>query len=136
MTNLTCLSGLCNHLLCRVWPQDGKELFTGALISIFAINTWLLPYNNFGPNGPSWTISTLFFWYWCFPFILPRLQRLTDEELGYRIVRYFWLSIGITIMLLVCLGAFAGKGVGYTSISYRMKWQCQYNTLKLFLKLF
>ena len=81
----------------------------GAALSVFAINTWVLPYQNFSPNESSWTISTLFFWYWCFPFILPRLQRLTDRQLGRRIVKYFWLSVGLGLLVLIGCGARIGK---------------------------
>ena len=87
-------------------------LYGGAL-SIFAINTWLLPYTNFGPNGPSWTICTLSFWYWCLPFILPRLQRLADKQLAHGIVKYFWLSVGLALMLYVGLGAVVELKVWY-----------------------
>ena len=95
----------------RIWPASADDMWIGSGLSLFAINTWLLPYNNFGPNGPSWTICTLFFWYWCFPFILPRLQRLRDVEIAHGIVKYFWLNIGIAILLLIGLGSFVGKSV-------------------------
>ena len=95
-------------IICRVWPwpEQAKEMWSGLLISIFALNTWLLPYENYNPNGPAWTISTLSFWYWCFPFILPRLQRLTNKELAKSIVKYFWLSVGINYSLVIFLGTF------------------------------
>ena len=76
----------------------------GFALSLFAINTWVLPYLNFGPNVPSWTICTLFFWYWCFPFILPRLQRLNDRKIAYGIVKYFWLQIGLAVLVAIGFG--------------------------------
>jgi peptidoglycan/LPS O-acetylase OafA/YrhL len=79
-------------------------MYIGGLLSIFAINTWLLPYVNFGPNGSSWTICTLSFWYWCFPFILPRMQRWTDKELAHGIVKTFWLSVALSLMVYVGFG--------------------------------
>ena len=85
-------------------------MWSGLVISIFSINTWLLPYKEFAPNDPAWTISTLSFWYWLFPFIFPRLQRLTNKELAQGIVKYFWLSVGINIMLFLGLGLFIKGG--------------------------
>ena len=82
-------------------------------LSFFAINTWVLPYQNFSPNESSWTISTLFFWYWCFPFILPRLQRLTDREIARGIVKYFWLSVGIGLLVLFGCGRRIGIEVQF-----------------------
>ena len=92
----------------RVWPASKEDVLFGSILSIFAINTWLFPYVNLGANGSSWTICTLFFWYWCFPFILPRLQRLTDKELAHGIVKYFWLSVGLAFLLNIGLGGFTG----------------------------
>ena len=90
----------------RVWGISAQEMWSGVVISIFLLNTWLLPYENYNPNWPAWTISTLSFWYWCFPFILPRLQRLTNKELAKGIVKYFWLSVGINYLLFIGLGLF------------------------------
>ena len=81
-------------------------MYIGSILNIFAINTWVLPYQNFAPNEVAWTISTLFFWYWCFPLILPRLQRLTNIQLAEGIVKYYWMSVGLGISLHVALGGF------------------------------
>ena len=88
-----------------------EELVPGVVLNIFAINTWLLPYINFGPNGPSWTVCTLFFWYWCFPFIFPRLQRLSDRQIAHGIVKYFWLSIGLVLLVLFYFGPFVSRDI-------------------------
>ena len=85
---------------------SNTNMWIGVVISIFGINTWLLPYVNWEPNDPAWTISTLAFWYWIFPFIFPRLQRLKDTEVARGIVNYFWLSVGINILVCVSLGLF------------------------------
>ena len=99
----------------RVWPAGDFNVWIATGLSIFAINTWLLPFKQLGPNGPSWTIGTLFFWYWCFPLILPRVQKLTDRELASGIVRYFWLSVGISILMAFGLGAYFGREVNFES---------------------
>ena len=98
-------------LLISVWPASAKEMWNGSGLSIFAINTWVLPYTNFNPNGPAWTISALFFWYWCFPFILPRMQRLTDSQIARGIVKYFWLSVGLGLLVYFGLGRKPGDEV-------------------------
>lgn len=89
-------------------------MWIGFILSVFTANTWVLPYENSEPNGPSWTVSTLFFWYWCYPFILPRLQRLTDRQLALGIVKYFWLQIGLAILVRIAFGGFAGSEVSYS----------------------
>ena len=85
-------------------------MWSGTFISVFGVNTWLLPYENYNPNGPAWTISTLSFWYWCYPLIFPRLQRLTNNELAQGMVKYFWLGVGINILLFLGLGFFIPGG--------------------------
>ena len=84
-------------------------------MSIFAINTWFLPYENFWPNGASWTISTLFFWYWLFPYMLPRLQRYTDKEIASKIVKYFWVQIGLAFCVIIAHVGLVGSKVICTS---------------------
>ena len=40
----------------------------GTVLSIFLQQTVLFTTETyFGPNGPTWTISTLFFFYWFYP---------------------------------------------------------------------
>ena len=38
----------------------------GLIVSLFGVQTWVILY-GFGPNGPSWTVSTLFFFYLVYP---------------------------------------------------------------------
>ena len=92
------------------WDPEDKAEIWGLYVSPFAVNTWLMPFVYFGPNGAAWTICTLTFWYWCFPFILPRFQRLTDKQLAQKIVRQFWISIGLIMMTwYFCLGGIIRK---------------------------
>ena len=93
----------------RVWPASAKNILIGSILSIFAINAWVLPYKNFEPNEVAWTVSTLFLWYWCFPFILPRLQRLSNIQLAENIVRCYWISVGVGILLHIALGGFRNQ---------------------------
>ena len=89
-------------------PAFDNNIWIGTSFSVFNINTWALPFKHFGPNDTSWTISTLFFWYWCFPLILPKVQRLTDKQLAHGIVRYFWLNIAVSILVVAGLVAHFG----------------------------
>ena len=88
-----------------------KNTWIGLILSIFTANTWVLPYENFGPNGLSWTICTLFFWYWMYPFILPRFQRLTDKQIASGIVRNHWLQIFLAYLVITGFGRFSGSDV-------------------------
>ena len=45
----------------NIWFNGG-----GSVVAIFLVQTWVLIF-GFGPNGPSWTVSTLFFFYLVFP---------------------------------------------------------------------
>ena len=82
--------------------------------SLFGVSTWMLPYENFAPNVPSWVISTLFLWYLVFPFLLARVQRWSDEELAYSLVEYFWFQMGLALIITIGFGGFAGSNVSYT----------------------
>ena len=113
-------SNINNVIHFRVWPASSHNMYIGSILNIFAINTWVLPYQNFAPNEVAWTISTLFFWYWCFPLILPRLQRLTNIQLAEGIVKYYWISVGLGISLHVALGGFRNHiGKVYTVHSHQ-----------------
>ena len=50
-------------------PQSPENLWFnvgGSVMSLFLLQTWVLVF-GFGPNGPSWTVSTLFFFYLVYP---------------------------------------------------------------------
>jgi peptidoglycan/LPS O-acetylase OafA/YrhL len=46
----------------------------------FNVSTWFM--QPVLLNGPSWFVSTLWFYYWCFPALLPRLQVCALVPLG------------------------------------------------------
>jgi len=96
----------------RVLIYDGQYVLIGSLLSIFGLSTWILPYENFAPNDPSWIISTLWFWYLMFPHVLPRIQRWSDNQLSNGIIEYFWLQMTIGFLILVGFGGFAGSYTG------------------------
>ena len=39
----------------------------GSIVALFFQQTVFMTYFGYGPNPPSWTISTLFFFYWFYP---------------------------------------------------------------------
>ena len=47
-------------------PTDIFHSLVGSILALFLIQSWLLVF-GFGPVGPSWTLSTLFFFYLFFP---------------------------------------------------------------------
>jgi len=47
-------------------------------LTVFAANSWLgIPLTL---NGPAWFVATIWFFYWIFPSLLPRLQGYNTEE--------------------------------------------------------
>ena len=50
-------------------------------------------------NGPSWFVSTMTFFYWIFPSLLPRLQRYSKSAKQISIHIHFWLNIIIGVGL-------------------------------------
>jgi len=67
------------------------------VLTAFVSTTWLgLPIVL---NGPSWFVSTIWFFYWIFPSLLPRLQRLTNSQKQKWIRRCYWIQMGIAVLL-------------------------------------
>jgi len=73
------------------------------VMTIFTTNTWFF-YPLF-LNGPSWFVSTIWFYYWIFPSLLPRLQRYTAER------KQKWLIIHFVIQLLIAVVFIVGVGL-------------------------
>ena len=90
---------------------SGVDVLIGSFLSILGVSTWVLPYENFAPNAPSWIISTLWLWYLAFPHVLPRMQKWTDEQLSKSIIEYFWLQIIFATLIMLGFGGFAGSYV-------------------------
>ena len=96
----------------------GQNVLIGSLLSIFGVTTWVLPYENFAPNEPSWIVSTIWFWYLLFPYILPRIQRWSDEQLSRSNIEYFWLQIMLAVLIMIGFGGFAGSDVSLKIHAY------------------
>ena len=72
------------------------------ILSLFGIQSWILLF-GFGPVGPSWTISTIWFFYLNFPWILKYLKQQTNEHLLKIITVNFYLQLfgGVILYFLV-----------------------------------
>jgi hypothetical protein len=59
------------------------SILTG-ICTLLGINSWLFPFIDVGmpPNGVTWTITTMTFFYAVFPWMLPRMQALTPAQRG------------------------------------------------------
>ena len=99
----------------------GYRVTIKLLRPIFCVSTWVPPIGvgHSAPNDPCWTISTLFFWYLCFPFLLPRMQKLTDKQIAYSIVKCFWLQLGFGL-----LAAYASHNFANFSLVSNISTKC------------
>ena len=72
-----------------------------AVLTFFLLTSWTSwPFTYFRPfNFVTWTISTIFFFYLCFPAILPRLQRLSTKRLQGFIWFMFVLQVGLFLII-------------------------------------
>ena len=74
-----------HNLIVRDKPER-LLLFSGSvingLLTVFGLNSWFLPFADVGmpANGVCWTITTMSFFYWTFPWLLPPMQRLTPGK--------------------------------------------------------
>jgi len=69
-------------------PNDPWAISIAVVLMLTCTATWL-----FIPvciDGPSWFISTLWFYYYCFPSLLPKLQAYSLEEKLSAIWRHYW----------------------------------------------
>merc|ERR1719295_884943 len=75
----------------------------GTLVSIiltpFTANTWII--YPLVLNGPSWFVSTIWFYYWIFPSLLPRLQRYTVQQKQKWLIGHFVIQLLIPIVFIV-----------------------------------
>ena len=65
--------------------------------SLFLIHTWLFGFST--ANGPSWTVSTLFFFYLIFPPSLIMAQKLSNKWLSYIIAILFYGQLAVSCVM-------------------------------------
>lgn len=70
--------------------------------AVFNVSTWFM--QPVLLNGPSWFVSTLWFYYWCFPSLLPRLQAYTTEQMRKWIYWHYLaqMLIGASLFGIFC----------------------------------
>ena len=85
-------------LWCYRWDDPPPE-FNGVYIGwayyvscFFVVTTWF-GVRHFLMNTPSWFVSTIWFFYWIFPSLLPRLQRFDVAEKRKWIVWNYWIQL-------------------------------------------
>lgn len=78
-------------------PEDMANLL-GGIASIFCVQTWIVIF-GFGPNPPSWTISTLVFFYLTFPSLVKYAEKQSNAKLTLLMTfsHYLQLFVGITL---------------------------------------
>jgi peptidoglycan/LPS O-acetylase OafA/YrhL len=76
-------------------PQGVLGMLLQLSLACFGLNTWFYPFADVGmpPNGVCWTICTMSFFYWVFPFILPAMQRMTTDSRRRWVVWFFLLQL-------------------------------------------
>ena len=92
------------------WVSDPITLIVALVYVIFACSTW------FGQPttlcGPSWFVSTIWFFYWCFPSLLPKLQRIPNDKKPKWIFKYFWIQLGVGVAIFIIM-QFISPGLAF-----------------------
>ena len=73
------------------------------VVNIIPVTTLLGFFVGAQLDGPAWTICTLLYMWLLFPFVLPRVQRMTDDELIKGISNCYWFQFVIILVLLAAL---------------------------------
>ena len=65
------------------------------LLTLVGANSWFLPIIDVGmpANGVCWTITTMSFFYWTFPWLLPRMQEMTPSSRNAWIIWSYWIQL-------------------------------------------
>ena len=103
LTNIMCIPLVyAGHA--HVWT-DGIIEYVAYILNLSATSTWFgvaFPLNN-----PSWYVSTVWFYYWTFPSLFPKLQRFSVDEKKKWIVIMFWIQFIGGILLVATTFIFA-----------------------------
>jgi peptidoglycan/LPS O-acetylase OafA/YrhL len=114
----------------RIWPAHvttgilallvGPALFTftkplkaGLIVftNLFMLQSWIPKADYFfSLNSPSWSISTEFFFYLCFPFLLPQLKR--------NWIRPLLLTLGATLISIAIASVVGAHGSSLHDIAF------------------
>jgi len=59
-------------------------------------------------DGPSWFVATMWFYYWCFPSLLPKLQRYTIDDMNGWIIKHYWIQLIVGGVLSIAVNFWMG----------------------------
>ncbi|MFW9674634.1 acyltransferase family protein, partial [Vibrio parahaemolyticus] len=92
--------------------MNNRELAFNFILQLLMLHAWNPLYLTFNP--PLWSISTLFFFYLCFPLLAPRLMRLRHKG--------WWLLAIAALYMLPPLWAIQqdAYGIPVTGMLHRM----------------
>ncbi|WP_313464961.1 acyltransferase family protein [Pseudomonas nitroreducens] len=92
------------------WMSD-RELLFNSILQLTMLQAWNPYYLTF--NAPLWSLSTLFFFYLCFPFVAPRLARLQHK--------WRWLLVlwGVYLIPPLLVVASEQYGMPWTGLLHR-----------------
>ena len=83
--------------------------YAAYVLTLFVATTWLG--QALYLNGPSWFVSTMWFFYWIFPSLLPKLQRHSAQQKQRWIMVLFWIQLVVgTIIIIIINDTFHGPG--------------------------
>jgi len=88
LTNLMCIPLVYSG---HAYVIQGLMEYAAYVLTLFVANTWLIA--PFVLNGPSWFVSSIWFCYWVFPSLLPKLQAYDDAQKRKLIVWLFWIQL-------------------------------------------
>jgi peptidoglycan/LPS O-acetylase OafA/YrhL len=69
------------HFIVTEWTWIAPHLGLAAVLSVLLLQSWL-PQTALAWNMPNWSLSVEAFFYLLFPFLLPRMMRLTRRQLA------------------------------------------------------
>ena len=110
LTNIMCIPLVfAGH----AWVWAGVVEYVAYGLTLFVVTTWLgMPVPL---NGPSWFVSTMWFFYWIFPSLLPKLQKHSVHKKQKWIAVLCWIQFiggGLLVAILIFSVPFAAFHVG------------------------
>ncbi|MFZ5958000.1 acyltransferase family protein [Pseudomonas knackmussii] len=102
--------GRIQPLLFHHWMSD-RELMLNSILQLTMLHAWNPLYLTF--NAPLWSLSTLFFFYLCFPFVGPRLMRVVNKP---RTLLVIWVLYLLPPAVLLLNEAY---GIPWTGLIHR-----------------
>lgn len=83
--------------------MSNTELFLAFIMNIFMVQSWNPYYMMF--NFPTWSISTLFFFYLIFPFVVLKINKIKNIYLFLLILNFIYILPVVFVILFTNIGA-------------------------------